>query len=138
MGGADVEYDSKGRVTFGDQTAYKYNFKGRVSKTITEMGWETKYTYDSKGFIKKEKAYWSGETDKSNVTKIKNTYKGSRPIKRVVKVKNGFGRGDSKYTYKYTYKKISVNSKYLSKVKKQQQYITGKCIVTGYHDAMLE
>ena len=90
----------------------KLNSKNRLLSVTTKypvsaLVENTKYQYDSKGFLKSI----SHDTEK---TEFKNTVKSGRLKKRT-------GNNSTAYTFKY--KKIKVPSSYVKKVKAQQNYI---------------
>lgn len=138
-------YTSNGKYAYdGLISKYSYNSKGKVYKEVVKKGkksYTNKFTYNSKGQLTKavinypqrKGTYKYSYDKKKNVCKVEteqddwtgtdtydNKYNSAgRLTKRVVTSVSGEDE-ESSITYTYTYKKMTVSSKYASVIKAQQ------------------
>ena len=129
-----VFYDEDGKKITDTYTATIKYKNGNISK-IKSDGWEYNFTYDDKGnMTRSSMKNRNGEgrmvTNPDFYYKAKITYdKNGRIKKLVTKRKNPMMDNEEALNMKFTYKKISVNKKYVKAIEAQQK----EFINQGYH-----
>lgn len=124
-----VQYDSNGhanKAMLGLLRKYTYSKSGLLMKMTGQGGMgdiKQTYVYDSKKQIKK---YYASEAGEGYTFNIKNTYSGSKLVKRQITSKVGND------TIVYKYKRVAVPKSVLAKVKAQQRWVFTKELPYAY------